>query len=110
VILQISTGALAAGNRDQRRESPLAPLVCGIALLSLGWRRRRRALLLCGLALLIATGVTSCTSSGSTSSGGSGGDGGGGGTTSTAAGTYQVPVQATADGVQHSVTVTLVVD
>jgi hypothetical protein len=78
--------------------------------LSLGWRKRRRSLLLCGLALMIATGVTSCTSAGPTSSGGSGGDGGGGGSTSTPAGTYSVPASATAYGVQHSVTLTLVVD
>lgn len=118
VTLQISTGIAAAGIRDQRRDSPIAPLVCGLALLSLGWKRRRRVLLLCGLALLIAIGVTSCTSSGSTSGGrsgggsggGSGGAGGGGGSTSTPAGTYSVPVAATADGVQHSVTLTLVVD
>lgn len=114
VTLQISTGIVAAGIRDQRKESPIAPLVCGLALLSLGWRRRRRALLVFWLAMLIVTGMTSCTSSGPTSGGGSGGgsggSGSGGGSTSTPAGTYSVPVSATADGVQHSVTVTLVVD
>jgi len=107
VTLQISTGTLAASNRGERGGSPMAPLVCGLALLSLGWRRRRRVLLLCGLALVIATGVTSCTSAGPAPGGGGGG---GGGSTSTPAGTYQVPVSATADGVQHSVTLTLVVD
>jgi hypothetical protein len=110
VVLQISTGTVAASVRGKRSGSPVAPLVCGLALLTLGWRRRRKAMLLCGLALLLATGVTSCTSAGPTSSGGSGGDGGGGGSTSTPAGTYSVPVSATADGVQHSVTLTLVVD
>lgn len=110
VTLQISTGTLAASVRGERGGSPIAPLACGLALLSLGWRKRRRSLLLCGLALMIATGVTSCTSAGPTSSGGSGGDGGGGGSTSTPAGTYSVPASATAYGVQHSVTLTLVVD
>jgi len=109
VTVQISTGIVAASMRDQRRGSPNAPLVCGLALLSLGWRRRR-ALVLCGLALLMAVGVTSCTSAGQKSGGEGGGGGGGGGSTSTPAGTYQVPVAATADGVQHSVTLTLVVD
>jgi hypothetical protein len=56
---------------------------------------------------VIAAGVTSCTSAGPAPGGGGGG---GGGSTSTPAGTYQVPVSATADGVQHSVTLTLVVD
>jgi hypothetical protein len=107
VTVQISTGTLAASNRGA---SPVAPLLCGLALLSLGWRKRRRALLLCGLALVIGASVTSCTSAGTNSSGGSGGDGGGSGSTSTPAGTYSVPVSASADGVQHSVTVTLVVD
>jgi hypothetical protein len=107
VTLQIATGSVVAKIGDQRSESPIAPLACGLALLSLGWRRRRKALLLCGLALLIATGVTSCTSAGPKSTGGSGT---GGGSTTTPAGSYSVPVSATADGVQHSVTLTLVVD
>lgn len=108
VALQISTGTLAANNRGERGRLPFAPLVCGLGLLLLGLGRRRRTLLLCGLAILLAASVTSCTSAGA--SGGSGGDGGGGGSTSTPAGTYSVPVSATADGVQHSVTLTLVVD
>ena len=111
VTLQISTGKAAASVRGERNGLPIAPLVCGLALLSLGWKRHK-ALMLCGLAFLLVAGVTSCTSAGPTTGGGSGGNGGGGGggTTSTPAGTYSVPVSATADGVQHSVTVTLVVD
>ncbi len=109
VSVQISTGTLAARASGVRRGLPLAPLVCGLMVLMTGWRRRR-ALILCGLAILLVAGVTSCTSAGKKSGGGSGGDGGGGGTTSTPAGTYSVPVSATADGVAHSVTLTLVVD
>jgi hypothetical protein len=109
VALQISTGTVAASLGSSRGGAPIAPLAFGLALLSLGRRRRRKLLLLCG-ALLLAAGVTSCTKAGPTSSGGSGGEGGGGGSTSTPAGTYSVPVTATAYGVQHSVTVTLVVD
>ena len=110
VTVQILTGTLAASVRGERRGLPMAPLACGLVVMMLGWRGRRKALLLCGLVVLIATGVTSCTSAGTKSGGGPGGDGGGGGTTSTPAGTYSVPVSATADGVQHSVTLTLVVD
>lgn len=110
VGVQISTGTLAARVRGESRGWPLAPLVCGVVLFALGWRKGRNALLLCGLAFVLGAGVTSCTSAGTKSGGGSGGEGGGGGSTSTPAGSYQVPVSATADGVQHSVTLTLVVD
>jgi hypothetical protein len=110
VRVQISTGTLAATVKFERSGAPIGPLACGMVLLTLGWGRRRRVLLMCGLAVLLATVVTSCTSAGTKSGGGSGGDGGGGGSTSTPAGTYSVPVSATADGVEHSVTLTLVVD
>ena len=107
VTVKISTGTLVASNKGERGGLPIAPLICGLALLSLGGRRRRRALLLSGVALLIAVGVSGCTSADKSSSGGSGG---GGGSISTPAGSYSVQVSATADGVQHSVNLTLVVD
>jgi len=84
----------------------LVPLVCGLAALPLGWRRRRNALLLAALLAILAGGVSSCTSSG-------GGTGGLGGLTkpgATPAGTYTIPVTVTSTGVQHGLTVTLTVD
>jgi hypothetical protein len=109
VTVQISTGTAAAGVRGERGAWPGVPVACGLALVWVGWRRRR-TLLLCGLAMLLAAGMTSCTSAGKTSNGGSSGEGSEGGSTTTPAGTYSVPVSATANGVQHSVTLTLVVD
>ena len=81
-------------------------MLCGLALLPLGWKRRRRVLWLGALLLVIAGGVTSCTSAGPGSNLGSLN----GGSTSTPAGTYSIPVTAISNGVQHSITVTLVVD
>jgi len=67
------------------------------------WRRRRALLFVAALAML-ACGVSSCTSSGE-------------GLTQppphsglTPAGTYSIPVTVSANGLQHQITVTLVVD
>jgi hypothetical protein len=59
------------------------------------------------LALLVG-GVSSCTGSGGGTGGGGGTTGGGGGNT-TPTGTYSIPLNTTSAGVQHSVTVTLIV-
>ena len=59
-----------------------------------------------GIALLAAAGLTACSSSG----GGSGGTPPPPVTHTTPAGTYSIPVTISANGVQHTVTLTLVVD
>jgi hypothetical protein len=79
-------------------------LACGLLLLPLGWKRRRRTLLLVALGLVLVGGATSCTKSGGGTGGGGGGSGG------TPPGTFSIPVTATANGLQHSVTVMLTVD
>jgi hypothetical protein len=80
-------------------------LAMGILILPLALRRRRRMLLPL-LALIVAVGFWGCSSSG----------GGGGSkpppplTHTTPAGTYPISVNVSAYGVQHTVTLTLVVD
>jgi hypothetical protein len=105
VTVEISTGAATAQSTDPAM-GRILPLVCGLVLLPLGWKRRRKALLLVALLSILASGVSSCTSSG----GGTGGSGGNGGSGGTPAGTYSIPVTAASNGIQHSVTLTLTVD
>jgi hypothetical protein len=84
------------------------PLACGLLALPLFRRKRRRVLLPAILLALAVGGISSCSSSG----------GGGGGTappptptaSTTPVGTYSIPVTITSNGVQHAVTLTLVVD
>jgi hypothetical protein len=65
-------------------------------------------LLLVALLMILTGGVSSCTSSGVISGGTISGSGSGSGITS--AGTFPVVVTATSNGVQHQVTLTLIVD
>jgi hypothetical protein len=65
-------------------------------------------LLLVALLAILAGGVSSCTSSGVISGGTAPGSGSGPGITSP--GTFPVVVTATSNGVQHQVTLTLIVD
>ncbi len=109
VTLQITTSqssseAIRQGGVGRWQEIPavLALLMWPLA------RRRGRGLFLALVVVLLAfaAGLTACSSSG----------GGGGGITpppathTTPAGTYSIPVTISADGVQHNVTLTLVVD
>jgi hypothetical protein len=81
-----------------------APVFCGLLLLPVAWRRRRRVLVFLA-ALVLAGGVCSCTGSG----GGTGGvTSGSGGTTPT--GTYSIPVTIRANGIARTVTLELTVD
>jgi len=80
---------------------------CGLLMIPLASRKRRRMLMLALLLAFVVCGASSCASSG-------GGSGGGPGPTptgsNTAAGTYSIPVTVSSNGVQHVVTLTLVVD
>ena len=104
---RIYTGVTGAVRMERPGRWRALPLVCGLALLPLAWRRRRKVLPMAALLAIIAGGVCSCTSSGGGSSGGSGGQGGSG---STPAGTYSIPLTVVSGSTQHSVTVTLIVD
>jgi hypothetical protein len=109
VLVDVSTGSTSG---SVRHKAPggwgVVPLVCGLLLLPLGWRDRRRmmrAVELVALLAFLVGGVVSCTVSG-----GGGGTGPGSGDDQTPAGTYSIPVTVTSMGVSHSVPVTLVVD
>jgi hypothetical protein len=104
--VEISTGKATAQSTDPAM-GRIFPLVCGLVLLPLGWKRHRKALLLAAMLSILAGGVSSCTSSGGGTGGGSGGNGGSGGTPP---GTYSIPVTATSNGIQHGATLTLTVD
>jgi hypothetical protein len=108
VTVEISTGGVGTLVRPASPvERRLLPLVCGLVLLPVGWRRRRRALMLVALLSILAGGMSSCTSSAGGTSGSSGGSGGIG---STPAGTYTISASAASSGVERSVLLTLTVD
>jgi hypothetical protein len=109
--VQISTGQSAAAS-VQAPAGPwrAVPLVCCIFLLPLAGKRRRALSVFALLALAVCFSAVACTSSGGGGGIGGGGGGSGGGGNATPPGTYSVQVTASANGVQHAVTVTLTVD
>ena len=107
VTVQVATGqkqttpsAAASGTAPWR----LASLACGLLLFPLF--RRRKALLLAALLAVLSAGVSSCTASGVIT--GSGNPVAGPGITPAA--TYSIPVNLSANGVTHTVTLKLTVD
>jgi hypothetical protein len=107
--VEIFTGQSGSSARSTAPDRWRAlPLACGLILLPLAWRRRRKAMLLAALLTILAGSVSSCVSSSEIAGGGSGGQSDGPG--STPAGSYSIPVTVTFTGVQHNVTVTLIVD
>ena len=113
VTLSVSTGSSSSGALSRGAGMwAVLPALCGLVLLPFRWKSRRRILhwtALLMLAAILAGGIAGCTSSGG-GKGGGGGGGGSGGAGSTPSGTYSIPVNVTANGVEHSVTVTLTVD
>jgi hypothetical protein len=105
--VQITTTESSAQLRRPAWPSAALPLslACGLLLIPLAGRRRR-VLLLVVLVALCASAFTSCSGSG----------GGGGGQPppptphNTAPGTYSVTLAVTSGGVQHNITLTLVVN
>jgi hypothetical protein len=106
--LQITTSQASSAARPlPMGRWSLAPLLA-LVFVPFAWRARRRVLLpLLALAMALVSGLTACSSSG-----------GGGGSTpppnpithTTPAGTYSIPVTISSTGVQHTVTLTLIVD
>ncbi len=108
VQVEIETGQSSSSARAVRPAGRDAlPLACVFLLLPLALWKRRKALLLVVLAVILAAGVSSCTSSGGNLNSGSSGQGKGSGTPP---GTYTIPVTVTSTGVSHSVSLTLTVD
>ena len=111
VTMEISTGGVGTLVRPgSPLEWRLLSLACGLVLLPLGRRRRRKALMLLALLSILVGAVSSCVSSGGGTGGSSGGSGGSGGTGSTPSGTYSISASAASSGVEHSVLLTLTVD
>jgi len=110
--VEISTGGSLSSRLNHFNSWRPVPLVCGLLLLPLAVRRRSKIAWLIVLAVIVATGVTSCTSSGGGSGegGGSGGTGSSGGSSTTPPGNYTIPVTVTSTGVSHSVNLSLTVD
>jgi hypothetical protein len=105
--VQITTGQSSSAQMAPAASGGRAlTLVFAVLMLPLAWRRRTLRFPIALLAILLL-GFSGCSSSG----GGSGGAPPSSPTThTTPAGTYTVPVTVTSSGVQHAVTLTLVVD
>ncbi len=114
VTIQISTGSSGSARMGSPAGWRMLPMMCGLLLLPLALRRRRKVifraffLVLLGAAVLV--GVSACAGSGGGSSSGSGGSGGSGSSSATPPGTYSIPVTFSSTGTSHAVTVTLTVD
>ena len=107
VVVEIATGLTTASVHSLPPLSwPALPLACGLVLAPFALKRGRKVLLLVALLMILTGGVSSCTSSGIIS----GGTVPGSGTGITSPGTFPVVVTATSNGVQHQVTLTLIVD
>ena len=106
-VAEIATGLTSTTASASRPPAwPVVPLACGLVLAPFAFKRRGRALLLIALLAILASGVTSCTASNVISGGTVPGSGSG----ITSPGTFPVVVTATSNGVQHQVTLTLIVD
>ena len=111
VTVQISTGKSGSAHLESPSGWRMVPMLCGLLVLPLALRRRRKLLVrVYSLVLLMTvlwTGVIGCAGSGG---GGSGGSGSSGGSSATPPGTYTIPVTFTSTGLSRAVTVTLTVD
>jgi hypothetical protein len=106
--VQITTGQASSAQMviPPSTAARALPLAFAVLILPLAWRRRKLRLPIAVLAIMLL-GFSGCSSSG----GGSGGTPPSSPTThTTPAGTYTVPVTVVSNGVQHAVTLTLVVD
>jgi hypothetical protein len=105
VVVTISTTAASS------RLEPLPfwralPVFCGLLLLPLALRRRRKIFLSVLLLVILAAGVSSCMKAGLSKNGSSGSGGGSG----TPVGSYTIPVTVTANNISHAVNLSLTVD
>lgn len=104
--IKISTSQASAQLKPLRLGAATGVLfVCGLLFLPLARRRRIFVVLIAAVAICL---VSSCSSSGGGGSGGSPAPSSG--SSNTPAGTYSIPVVITANGEQHTITLTLIVD
>jgi hypothetical protein len=106
-VVEIATGLTQVSARNIRPAAwPVLPLACGLALVPMALRRRRRALMLVALLAILMGGVSSCTESsvGVPLPGPRTGPG------ISPAGSYSIPVTVSSNGVAHTITLTLTVD
>jgi hypothetical protein len=105
--VEIATGLSQASARSSRMPVwPILPLACGLVLAPFALARRLRALMAVALLAILVGGVSSCATSGVILGGQVPISGPG----FTPAGTYAIPVTAISNGVQHQVTITVIVD
>ncbi len=104
--LSLLTGTAPSPQQEPGQHRAALPL---LLLLPLVLRKRRRLLLPLFMLAAIVTAMASCTEARLTGLGGPGG-GGGGATSNTPPGTYTIQVNAAADGLTQSTTVTVTVD
>ena len=112
VTVQISTGKWGSARMESPASWQMLPMVCGLLLLPLTLRRRRkvilRAFFLVFLMAAVSVGVSGC--GGGSVKGASGGSGGSGAGSATPPGTYTIPVTFSSTGMSRGVAVTLTVD
>jgi hypothetical protein len=106
VVVEIATGLATTARSAPAPAWPALPLVCGLILAPFTLGHRRKLFLLVVLLAIFIAGVSSCTSSSVISGGTVPGSGSG----ITSPGSFPVVVTATSNGVQHQVTLTLIVD
>ena len=107
IEVEISTGSSTSSRMERLDPWQVTPLACGLVVLPLVFRMRRRVLVMAVVAAIALAGISSCTSSGG---GGGGGGGGSGKGSNTPPGKYTIPVTVTSTGVWHAVTLSLTVD
>ena len=107
VAVQIATGHASSIQRPGGAARVAGVAICALLFLPLAVRSRRNALWLSALLAVLICGLSSCAGSG----GGTGaGPAGGQGNSTASVGTFSIPVTVAANGVTHTVTVTLTVD
>lgn len=107
VTLQIAADRTSSIQRPDASGWAAGVAICALLFLPLAVRSRRKTLWLCAVLSILICGVASCAGSG----GGTGaGPAGGQGNSTAAVGTFSILVTVAANGVTHTVTVTLTVD
>jgi hypothetical protein len=107
--VKVATGQSASSAQVVRSAGwNLVPMSCGLLMLPLAWRRRRKLLWLVALLAIAVGGASSCSGSGGSLTGTTPPPASG--PTATPVGTYSIPVTVSSNGTSHQVMLTLTVD